>query len=309
MIRAEALEKRFDERTAVRDVTFEISAGEVFGLLGPNGGGKTTTMRMIAGLLAPTTGRASVDGRDLYADASARASLGFLTEQPGLYDRLSALENLEFFARLYEVPQSEVRSRSIDALARFNLEDRKNDKAGSFSKGMRQRLALARTVLHQPKALLLDEPTSGLDPEAAASVRDVIAEEASRGTAIIVSTHNLAEAERLCRRVGIVKNRLLAIVDKEEASAQRILIRGDHIPMQFAQELFSIEGVTQAQVSGNELSFLTRADSDVVPDVVTLLVNRGVRVQSVVPSRRALEEHYLELVGAEPLTDDVGAVG
>lgn len=309
MIRAQGLGKRFGERTAVEGVSFEVAAGEVFGLLGPNGGGKTTTMRMLAGLLLPTSGTARIGGRDLWADADARRQLGFLTEAPGLYDRLSAAENLAYFARLYEVPEPDVASRVKEALALFGLADRGQDLAGTYSKGMRQRLALARAMLHRPQALLLDEPTSGLDPEAAANVRDVIRDAAGRGLAVIVSTHNLAEAERLCGRVAVVKNRLLALVEDVGRPGEAMRIRADGVDESHAAGAGALPGVESASLDGAELAVHARAGSDAVPEVVAWLVARGLKVRQVVPARHGLEERYLALVGARSLADDVGAVG
>lgn len=307
MIRCENLAKRFGDRTAVEGVTFDVAPGEIVGLLGPNGGGKTTTMRMIAGLLSPSAGRAEVDGRNLCDDPSARGALGFLTEQPGLYDRLSARENLAFFARVYDVPDAEVDARVDDALALFGLGDRAGDKAGSYSKGMRQRLALARCVLHRPKALLLDEPTSGLDPQAAAEVRATIELLASRGVAILVSTHNLAEAERICARVAIVKNRLLALVADRGLAVARIVLQGDGLGEPVAADLATLPGVREVTVGQGALHLTLDAAADLVPEVVARAVSRGARLRSVQPRRRPLEERYLELVGAR--TDDAGSVG
>lgn len=308
MIRAQGLAKRFDDRVAVEGVTFDVAPGEVFGLLGPNGGGKTTTMRMIAGLLRPSAGTATVGGRDLGNDPEARHLLGFLTEQPGLYERLSARANLEYFPRLYDVAEADVTARVDEALSLFGLSDRSEDRAGGFSKGMRQRLALARAVLHRPRALLLDEPTSGLDPEAAAEVRDTIAAAAKKGVAIVVSTHNLAEAEKLCRRVAIVKNRLLGIEEQLESGVQRVTITADGLASSHVEAVRSLPGVEAVSHDGVTLRLMAAPGADVVPDVVALLVAQGTRVRSVVPVRRPLEERYLALVGARAV-DDVGAAG
>jgi len=307
MIRTDTLAKRFGDRVAIDGVTFSVQPGEVFGLLGPNGGGKTTTMRLIAGLLRPTAGTATVGGRSLAEDRSASHLLGFLTEQPGLYDRLSALDNLLFFARLYEVPESRVRAQSMEALDRFGLADRAADKAGNLSKGLRQRLALARAVLHHPKALLLDEPTSGLDPEAAADVRRVIAQTAADGAAVVVSTHNLAEAERLCRRVAIVKNRLFSVVDEAGTELVSVSISARELPPDAVAGLAALPTVREASLQDGTIR-LTPAAREGVADAVAHLVRRGARVDAVTPVRRALEERYLQAVGAE-MADADGAVG
>jgi ABC-2 type transport system ATP-binding protein len=306
MIRADGLEKRFGERVAVTGVTFEVAPGEIVGLLGPNGGGKTTTMRMLAGLLTPTAGRASIDGRDLASDEAARGLLGFLTEQPGLYERLSATENLRYFASLYEVPAADAGARVAAVLALFGLADRAQESVGGFSKGMRQRLAIARAMLHRPRALLLDEPTSGLDPESAAEVREVILSAAREGVAIVVSTHNLAEAERLCRRVAVVKNRQLAfeVLGADSSSRTTIELAA---PMEEVAGLAGLDGLRELVVEGRRLRARTTS-KEAIPDLVAALVARGGRILAVVPERPRLEELYLSLVGGAA-TDAAGAVG
>jgi ABC-2 type transport system ATP-binding protein len=209
-IDARGLTRRFGARVAVEDVTLDVAPGEIVALLGPNGAGKTTTLRMLAGLLAPTSGGGSVAGVPLTAtaDAALRARVGLLTETPGLWDRLTVWTNLLTYARLYGVADPPTRVHAV--LDRLGLADRTHDVAAVLSKGLRQRVALARALLHAPPVLLLDEPTSGLDPAAARDVRRLVADLAGDGTAIIVSTHNLGEAEALAGRIGILKTRLLA---------------------------------------------------------------------------------------------------
>ncbi len=210
LIDARGLTRRFGTRVAVEDVTFTVAAGEIVALLGPNGAGKTTTLRMLAGLLAPTSGGGSVAGVPLTAtpDAELRARVGLLTETPGSWDRLTVWTNLLTYARLYGVADAPGRVRAV--LDRLALADRAGDVAAVLSKGLRQRVALARALLHAPPVLLLDEPTSGLDPAAARDVRRLIAELARDGAAVIVCTHNLAEAEALAGRIGILQTRLRA---------------------------------------------------------------------------------------------------
>ncbi len=205
------LTRRFDDRVAVEDLTLTVARGEIVALLGPNGAGKTTTLRMLAGLLTPTSGTGSVAGVPL--DRGPRevlgARVGLLTETPGLWDRLTVWTNLLTYARLYEVADPAARVR--DVLARLGLADRAHDIAAVLSKGLRQRVALARAILHAPAVLLLDEPTSGLDPAAARDVRGIVIELVREGAAAVVCTHNLAEAEALADRIGVVKTRLLAL--------------------------------------------------------------------------------------------------
>ncbi|NRD67003.1 ABC transporter ATP-binding protein, partial [Corallococcus exiguus] len=211
-LRVRGLAKRFGERTAVEDLTFDVRPGEVFGLLGPNGAGKTTTVRMLTGLLRPSSGDAEVWGHSVTRDGeSLRKVVGLLTEQPGLYDRLTARENLRFFMKLHELDESVAWPRAKHYLDRFGLGGREDDPCGGFSKGMRQKLAIVRTLVHDPRVIFLDEPTSGLDPESARTVRDAVAELASEGRTIVLCSHNLAEVERLCERVAVVRRRLLAL--------------------------------------------------------------------------------------------------
>ena len=212
MVRAVGLGRRFGDQWAIRDLDLELAPGEVFALLGPNGAGKTTTVRMLTALIGPTAGNAWLDGIDVAADPQeVRRRIGLLTETPSLYERLSADENLDFFGRLHGIPP-DVRARRIgDLLHLFGLDDRRHDRAGSFSKGMKQKLAIARALLHEPKVLFLDEPTSGLDPEAAYVVRDAMATLKQQGRTIVLASHNLDEVERLADRVGFIRGRLLQV--------------------------------------------------------------------------------------------------
>jgi ABC-2 type transport system ATP-binding protein len=216
VIRTEGLGKRFSARrrhaatVAVEDLTLEVKRGEVFGFLGPNGAGKTTTVRMLCALIAPTAGEAWVAGHKIgQEDAAIRASVGILTETPGLYDKLDAVTNLSFFAKLYDVGDP---SRQVaQYLQMLGLWERRHEPVARFSKGMRQKLANARALLHEPPLLFLDEPTSGLDPEAARVVRDFIEELRGQGRTIFICTHNLDEADRLCDRIGVIQRRLIRV--------------------------------------------------------------------------------------------------
>ncbi|HTS14142.1 MAG TPA: ATP-binding cassette domain-containing protein, partial [Candidatus Sulfotelmatobacter sp.] len=211
-VRAVGLGRRFGAQWALRGVDLELARGEVFGLLGPNGAGKTTTVRLLAALIAPSEGRAWVDGHDVVAEADAvRARIGVLTETPGLYERLTAVQNLQFFGRLHGLPL-DVRRQRIERLLRlFELWDRRDGLVGTFSKGMKQKLAIARALLHEPSVLFLDEPTAALDPEAAFVVREAIAALKGQGRTIVLCTHNLDEAERLCDRIGFLRATLLRL--------------------------------------------------------------------------------------------------
>ena len=209
------LSRNFGKSAAVEDLTLAIEAGEVLGFLGPNGAGKTTTIRMLAGIIAPTKGYAVVAGHRTDRDVEQlHEVIGMLTQTPGLYDRLSARRNLEYFASFY--PSVEPQSRVERYLKLMGLWERRDSKVGTFSKGMKQRLALARALVHEPKVLFLDEPTAGLDPEAAGEVRQLIRALREEGRTIFLSTHNLSEAEILCNRIAVLHTRLLALDTPEQ---------------------------------------------------------------------------------------------
>ncbi|KFA93073.1 ABC transporter ATP-binding protein [Archangium violaceum] len=297
-ISVQGLAKRFGARTAVEGLDFDVRPGEVFGLLGPNGAGKTTTVRMLTGLLQPSAGEARVWGHSVRTDGEAlRRVVGLLTEQPGLYERLSARDNLRFFMKLHELDERQVWPRARSYLERFGLAGRENDPCGGFSKGMRQKLAIVRTLVHDPKVIFLDEPTSGLDPESARTVRDAVAELAAEGRTIVLCSHNLAEVERLCTRVAVVKGRLLAMAPVNElrrtGSALEVKVEGE--AERYVQALSALPFAPNVLAEGARLRVML-ADEAQAPDVVACLVGAGARVRSAVPAQRPLEEVYLELI-------------
>ena len=211
-VTAERLGRRYGKTWAVSDLTLDIRQGEVFGMLGPNGAGKTTTMRMLACLVAPSAGNATVCGYGITSNPTeVRKRVGILTESAGLYDALSAQENLQFFAKLYDLPQREVKARAEHYLKLLGLWERRRDPAGTFSSGMKQKLSMARALINEPSVLLLDEPTATLDPEGAKLVRDFISSLRGQGRTILLCTHNLSEAQSLCDRVAIIKRTLLRV--------------------------------------------------------------------------------------------------
>ena len=201
------LTKRFKSTLAVEDLSFEVGSGEIFGLLGPNGSGKTTTIRMLSCLISPMGGSARVNGYDIVSDAvKVRGSVGVLTESPSLYERLTAIENMNFFSEAYGLKGVSKDSRIREVLEFFELWDRRNDRVGTFSKGMKQKLAIARSIVHNPAVVFLDEPTAGLDPKAAKDIRELM-ERLSRQEkrTILLCTHNMEDAEKLCDRVMILR--------------------------------------------------------------------------------------------------------
>jgi ABC-2 type transport system ATP-binding protein len=300
-VRATALTRTFDARIAVNGLSFSLHAGEIMVLLGPNGAGKTTTLRMLAGLIPPSSGEVLLQGVPLTvrtADA-LRRHVGLLTESPGLWERLSVRLNLLTYARLYSLPNPREAVRRI--LEVVGLAERERDTAGSLSKGMRQRLAIARALMHEPAILLLDEPTSGLDPANARHIRDLVAELRRQGRAILVSTHNLAEAESLADRIAVLNTKLLAIDSpaglRRIFSGARVEIEVEGPADRWLESLrtFDAAGI---RASGSVLT-ATMTDPAATPDLVARLVADGARIRRVAPGERTLEEVYLSLVGEQ----------
>ncbi len=302
MIHIDNLTKKFNDLMAVDSLTLEVKEGEVFGFLGPNGAGKTTTVRMLTCLVGPSWGHATVNGLQVGKDDTAiRRCVGILTETPGLYDRLSAEKNLTIFARLYEVRN--VSSQVEKYLRLLGLWGRRHDLAGNFSKGMRQKLAICRALLHEPRVLFLDEPTSGLDPEAAKLVRDFIEDIKEQGRTIFICTHNLDEADRLCDRIGVMKQRLLTV---DTPANLRASLFGRTV-------VFHLRQADEATVAiVRELPFaktVQLVDDKIVvglddpetrnPAIVRALVNAGAEVQFVGEVKHSLEDVYLSLINTQ----------
>lgn len=299
MIHAENLTKRFGEALAVHRLTLDVAEGEVFGLLGPNGAGKTTTVRMLTRLIAPSEGSAVVAGYRLgEQDMALRRAIGLLTESPGLYDNLSAWFNLLLFARLYEVEAPE---KQVEKYLRLlGLWARRDDPAGSFSKGMKQKLAIARALLHEPRLVFLDEPTAGLDPEAARLVRAFIAELRSEGRTIVLCSHNLDEVDRLCDRVGVLKTRLLVVDTPQNLRralfGRRVVIHLNGPADRWLKALDGLDFIRESQAVDDKL-VLTLDDPDAQnPAIVRALVNAGAEVRFVGELRHSLEDVYLQLM-------------
>jgi ABC-2 type transport system ATP-binding protein len=248
MIHTENLTKKIRNVLAVENLSLDIKEGEEFGFLGPNGAGKTTTVRMLASLIGPTSGTATVAGFPVGKhDIEIRRNVGLLTETPGMYDNLSAETNLPIFAELYEV--KDISGQVGKYLKMLGLWERRSDAAGAFSKGMKQKLAIARALLHEPCLLFLDEPTSGLDPEASHLVREFISELKREGRTIFLCTHNLDEADRLCDRLGILKTRLV-VLDSSAALRKSVLSRKVVIHLRHVDE--SLAGAVRTQLSTHQ---------------------------------------------------------
>lgn len=299
MIKTENLTKQFTSTLAVDRLTIQIPEGEVFGFLGPNGAGKTTTVRLLTALIGPTSGTALVNGFQVgKQDTEIRRSVGILTESPGMYDNLSAEFNLMTFANLYEVkdPKGQVEKY----LRMLGLWERRQDEAGTFSKGMKQKLAIARALLHEPRLLFLDEPTAGLDPESARLVRDFIEELRKEGRTIFLCTHNLDEADRLCDRIGVFKTHLL-VVDTPENLRNQLFGRKVVFHLKIANDdlaasLRSLPFVREAKMVENKILVTLDDPEERNPEIIRLLVGQGAEIQFVGELRHSLEDVYFQLV-------------
>jgi ABC-2 type transport system ATP-binding protein len=301
---AHNLSKRFGDRVAFQDVSFEIGYGEVFGFLGPNGAGKTTTVRTLGTLIAPTSGSATVAGIPLTPEngVEIRQRISIMPESPGLYLRLTVAENLECFAGLYELPDA--RQRIARALQAVNLAGRANDPCGKLSKGLRQRVSLARALLNDAEVLFLDEPTAGLDPVAAHEVHELIDGLRQRGVTIFLTTHRLEEAERLCDRVALLNTTLRAIGRPDELRERlfaKTLVVTTLVPLPEPDRVFGgLPAVASWRQDGPSTYVLTVSDAAVAAPVVTrALVAAGADVLSIAESHHSLEDVYLELIAED----------
>lgn len=295
------LSKSFDTVQAVERLSVEVRTGEIFGLLGPNGAGKTTTIRMLSALIAPTSGSAWVAGYQVgLQNQEIRQNVGILTETPGMYDQLSAERNLRFFAEMYEV--ADIPGQVERYLRMLGLWERRYEPVGTFSKGMRQKLAIARALLHEPKVLFLDEPTSGLDPEAARLVRQFVSELREAGRTIVLCTHNLDEADRLCDRIAVFKGTLLALDTptalRRKLFGRKVVFHLVEMRPQFLSVVTRFDFVQSSEAVDNKLVIGLDDPEMHNPVIVESLVEAGAKVQFVGEVRQRLEDVYLELVKA-----------
>lgn len=299
-IRAVGLTRTFETITAVDGVDLEVRAGTVFGFLGPNGAGKTTTIRLLLGLLEPTAGSASVLGHDTVRDGDAvRLQCGVLLEHAGLYERLSASDNLEYFGRLWHIPPEERRDRIVELLEHFGLADRRGETVSTWSRGMKQKLALARALLHRPRVVFLDEPTAGLDPVAAAGLRTDLLDLAQREiVTVFITTHNLDEAQRICDDVGVIRNgRLIASGPPDtlrHGASQVVTVDGDHFGAAVGA-LRTLDEVASVEVVDGQLRIELTGEVPVAP-IVRVLVEHGSDIEEVRKGAGSLEEAFLALL-------------
>lgn len=306
MIRTDNLTRKFGKVVAVENLTLDVRKGEVFGFIGPNGAGKTTTVRMLCCLIAPTEGTAFIGDNEINRDPDSlniRQMVGLLPESPGLYERLSPYRNLDFFAQLYGVPRSKREERIKDLLQMLNMWKKRDDPVGTFSKGMKQKIAIARALVHDPEILFLDEPTSGLDPRAAKTVRDFLSDLKREGRTIFLNTHNLAEAERLCDRVALVNTKLVAVGSPLELK-RRYWERTTQVQLKAISPsiISAVEALPFAKNVRTEDSKLLVDVGNPEEDnsmLAQTILAAGGKIQFISEMERTLEDVYLKLIGGD----------
>jgi len=301
MISAENLVKKFEDFVAVDAVQFSVAKGEVMALLGPNGAGKTTTIRMLTSILKPTSGSARVNGFDVVTQSrEVRASVGVLTENHGLYNRMPADEYLEFFGQMYGVSKHALKKQIGDLLDQFGLAKAAKQRVGEYSKGMRQKLSLARSLLHDPPVLLLDEPTSAMDPESARLVRNMIKDLTTNERTILICTHNLSEAEVLADKIAIIQDGRI-IESGTTAELRKKLLGSPHYEIHFTHEVEELDEriydlVDDVQIDKNILKYSCDDPELIHPKLLQLLVDQGQEVVFINEVRQSLEKLYLQAV-------------
>ncbi len=303
MIDTENLTRKFGNLTAVDNVTLHVEEGEVFGFLGPNGAGKTTTVRMLCCLIGKTSGQARIGEYSVDNESDClkiRKIVGFLPENVGLYDSLSAYRNLDFYGKLYEVPDQKRQENIGRLLKLLGIWERREDAVGTFSKGTKQKIAIARALIHEPQVLFLDEPTANLDPEAAKTVRDFILDLKKERTTIFLNTHNLDEAERLCDRIAILKGKLIAVDSPKNLEHslynRKTIVHLESVTDDVVAAVKQLAAVKNFRVSDNKLILDIDNPEQENPDVVKSIVQAGGNIQYVTELRSTLEDVYLKLI-------------
>jgi len=305
VIRTEKLTKRFGDLTAVDGIDLDVHEGEVFGFLGPNGAGKTTTLRLLCALIAPTSGSAEIAGFRLgREDAKIRATVGILTELPGLYERQSAWDNLVFYATLYGLLPAVAKSQAERYLRLMGLWERRTESVVTFSRGMKQKMAIARAAMHEPRVLFLDEPTTGLDPDAAKTVREFIVTLRGEGRTVFLCTHNLDEADRLCDRIAFFRHRVIRIAKPDELRAELYGRATEFrlLPKPRPEDLARVQAVPGVHEAHLENGSIVVASSDPLltnPLLVRALVAGGAEIAFITERKAHLEDVYLKIV--EPI--------
>jgi ABC-2 type transport system ATP-binding protein len=302
MIEVRDLTKTFGETTAVDGLTFDVAEGEVFGLLGPNGAGKTTTVRMLCCLISKSGGEARVAGYQTDKDADSlaiRKMIGLVPDNVGLYEELSAYENLDYYGKLYECPKEKREAQIERFLKMMDLWEQRDQPVSDFSKGMKQKVAIARALVHDPKLLFFDEPTANLDPESSKVVRDFILQLKKDGKTVFMNTHNLDEAQRICDRIGILRTRLLTVNTPAQLAkavwGSKTVIQLEAIDDRILAAIRKREP-QELSVDGNKI-VVALADPEVEnPDLIQAIVSAGGRIQYVTPLNPGLEEAYMKVI-------------
>ena len=304
MIEVQSLTKKFNGRTVLNEIDFQVKEGKIFGYLGPNGAGKTTTMRIILGLLKPTAGKALVWGQNLGENEGLRRRIGVLLEHDGLYERISAYENLDYYAQLYGVSK---REQKIENLLEFTgLSDRKDDKVGKFSKGMKRKLALARAIIHDPDVLFLDEPSAGLDPEAQKMVRDLILRlSGEERMTVFLNSHDLDEVQRICSKIAILQRGEIKAYDTVDNLRARYTKPTVEIALSDGREvekalnlLNSLNYISECKRHNDGIT-VTLTESETSSTLLRFLVEQGLKVEEIKRVTKSLEDIYLEIVRRE----------
>jgi ABC-2 type transport system ATP-binding protein len=302
MIDVKNLTKKFGELTAVDGLTFSVAEGEVFGLLGPNGAGKTTTIRMLCCLISNTSGEAQIAGYQIGngADSLAiRGLIGLVPDNVGLYEELSAYDNLDYYGRLYELADRERKDKIEVFLKMMELWEKRDQPVSDFSKGMKQKVAICRALIHDPRLLFFDEPTANLDPESSRMVRDFILQLKREGKTIFINTHNLDEAQRICDRIGILKTRLLAVNTPEELEktvwGSKTVIQVEEVNDRIIAAARELEP-KDLNVEENKITLALADPQRENPDFVQAIVSAGGRIQYVTELNPGLEETYLKVI-------------
>ncbi|MCX6383876.1 MAG: ABC transporter ATP-binding protein [Actinobacteria bacterium] len=301
MINVENLVKKFGSLTAVDKISFSVAEGEIFGFLGPNGAGKTTTIRMLTTLIAPTSGNVLIDDKDPKKDGYyIREIIGILTETPGMYEKNTAYDNLKFFASFYKIEESKINANIEKFLKMFELWDRRNDLVATFSKGMKQKLAIARALIHEPKILFLDEPTAALDPESAYMVRNFIESLHKEKITVFLCTHNLEEAQYLCNTVCIIKKKIIRVAslfELQNSKEVKIFNLGLLNSIEKYKNIFDkYKDNVEFSFSDTAASLKIKNYEKINPLIIKDLVNEGAEVLYFNEHKESLEDIYLELI-------------
>ncbi len=305
MIEAENLTRKFGDLTAVENLSFKIAEGEVFGFLGPNGAGKTTTMRMLSCLISKTSGEARIAGFDIGNEADSlkiRKIIGLLPENVGLYDDLTAYKNLDFYGKLYECSETQRKENIEHFLRMLGIWDKRDLSVGTFSKGMKQKLAIARALIHDPELLFLDEPTANLDPESSKTVREFILDLKNENKTIFINTHNLDEAQRICDKIGIFNTKLMAMGSPEELEdsvwGNKTVIQLELVTDKIMDALNNL-AIGKITKDNNNLIIDVVDPENENPQIINTIIGVGGRVQYVTPLSPSLEDAYLKIVRGE----------